>query len=42
LRRTDAEECVYALKFLLHFVGDMHQPLHASDNNDAGGNSVKG
>ena len=38
---TDAGERVYALKFLLHFVGDMHQPLHASDNNDAGGNRVK-
>jgi hypothetical protein len=35
---TDAEERLFALKFLLHFVGDMHQPLHASDN---GGNSVK-
>jgi hypothetical protein len=34
---TDAEERVFALKFLLHFIGDMHQPLHASDNNDAGG-----
>jgi len=38
---TDAEERLFALKFLLHFVGDMHQPLHASDNNDAGGNGVK-
>jgi hypothetical protein len=38
---TDSEERVFALKFLLHFVGDMHQPLHASDNNDAGGNSIK-
>ncbi len=38
---TDADERLVALKFLLHFVGDMHQPLHASDNNDAGGNSVK-
>jgi hypothetical protein len=38
---TDAEERIVALKFLLHVVGDMHQPLHASDNNDAGGNSVK-
>jgi hypothetical protein len=27
-----------ALKFLLHFVGDMHQPLHAADDHDAGGN----
>jgi hypothetical protein len=38
---TDAEERLYALKFLLHFIGDMHQPLHSSDNHDAGGNSVK-
>jgi hypothetical protein len=30
-----------ALKFLVHFVGDMHQPLHCSDNNDRGGNDVK-
>lgn len=38
---TDPEERLVALKFLLHFVGDMHQPLHCSDNHDRGGNSVK-
>jgi hypothetical protein len=38
---TDAEERVFALKFLLHLVGDLHQPLHAADHGDAGGNSVK-
>lgn len=27
-----------ALKFLIHFVGDIHQPLHAANNNDRGGN----
>ena len=27
-----------ALKFLLHLVGDVHQPLHAADDHDAGGN----
>jgi S1/P1 Nuclease len=27
-----------ALQFLLHLVGDVHQPLHASNNGDAGGN----
>jgi hypothetical protein len=32
---------VVALKFLLHFVGDMHRPLHASDHDDKGGNGVK-
>jgi hypothetical protein len=30
-----------ALKFLIHFVGDLHQPLHAVDNHDRGGNDVK-
>ncbi|CAF1615410.1 unnamed protein product [Rotaria magnacalcarata] len=26
--------------FLVHFVGDIHQPLHVGFNNDAGGNGV--
>jgi hypothetical protein len=30
-----------ALMFLVHFVADMHQPLHCSDNKDKGGNDVK-
>jgi hypothetical protein len=30
-----------ALAFLVHFVGDLHQPLHAGDRNDRGGNDVK-
>jgi len=29
------------LMFLIHFIGDMHQPLHSSDNGDRGGNSVR-
>lgn len=29
-----------ALLFLVHFVGDMHQPLHCADNHDRGGNDV--
>jgi S1/P1 Nuclease len=37
----DHEEQVVALKFLLHFVGDIHQPLHSSDDNDRGGNNKK-
>lgn len=40
LRGTDPERLL-ALKFLLHFVGDVHQPLHAANNNDSGGNAVK-
>jgi hypothetical protein len=29
-----------ALRFLIHFVADVHQPLHAEDNDDRGGNQV--
>ena len=28
-----------ALKFVVHFVGDVHQPLHDEDNGDKGGNT---
>ena len=34
---TDAHERLRALQFLLHLIGDLHQPLHASNNNDNGG-----
>ena len=27
-----------ALRFLIHFMGDLHQPLHVANNNDRGGN----
>jgi hypothetical protein len=27
-----------ALRYVIHFVGDIHQPLHDEDNNDQGGN----
>ena len=37
---TPAAERLRALQFLLHFVGDLHQPLHAADDHDAGGNRV--
>ena len=29
------------LMLLIHFIGDMHQPLHCSDNKDRGGNDVR-
>jgi hypothetical protein len=38
---TDLEEQVVALKFLLHFVGDLHQPLNDSDDHDRGGNDKR-
>ncbi|MDO7843947.1 S1/P1 nuclease [Sphingomonas immobilis] len=40
-RATPAKERVMALAFLIHFVGDLHQPLHAGDKTDKGGNDVK-
>lgn len=30
-----------ALKFLVHFVGDVHQPMHASPREDSGGNGFQ-
>lgn len=38
--KTDPAERLMAFKFVLHFVGDLHQPLHAADNQDRGGNCV--
>jgi len=29
-----------ALKWIVHLLGDLHQPLHAADNGDLGGNRV--
>jgi len=29
------------LKFLVHFMGDVHMPLHVGDDNDAGGNDKR-
>jgi hypothetical protein len=38
---TDPAERLVALQFVLHLVGDLHQPLHASDDHDKGGNDKK-
>jgi S1/P1 Nuclease len=38
---TSLPERNEALKWLVHLVGDLHQPLHAADNDDAGGNRVE-
>jgi hypothetical protein len=38
---TDPDERIVALKFLLHLVGDVHQPLHAADDHDRGGNEKR-
>lgn len=38
--RSDAER-LQSLKFLVHFVGDIHQPMHAGYARDRGGNTVQ-
>jgi len=35
------EERAEALKFFVHFVGDLHQPLHCGHGDDSGGNRVR-
>jgi hypothetical protein len=39
-RSLPPQQRLEALKFVVHFVGDLHQPLHASDNGDRGGNEI--
>lgn len=38
---TPTTERVMAAQFLLHLVGDLHQPLHVADDNDEGGNQKR-
>jgi len=38
--RAGAARRSEALKFVLHFVADLHQPLHCEDDHDEGGNTV--
>jgi hypothetical protein len=40
-RSAPAAERAEALRFLIHFVADMHQPLHVGDRGDRGGNDVQ-
>ncbi len=35
------EERVDALKYIVHFVGDIHQPMHVSREEDKGGNTIQ-
>jgi len=39
--RAPPSERLRALQFLLHLVGDLHQPLHAADEHDRGGNEER-
>src|SRR5713226_6422667 len=38
--KADAAKRAEALRYIIHFVGDLHQPLHATTNADEGGNCV--
>lgn len=38
---TSVEEKKEALIFLIHLVGDMHQPMHTGRGEDLGGNTIK-
>lgn len=38
--QTPHQDRLDALRFLIHFVGDLHQPLHTADRHDKGGNNL--
>ena len=38
---TSAEKKEFFLKMLVHFVGDLHQPLHVGRSKDKGGNMIQ-
>lgn len=40
LKSGDAKSRAEALRFVIHFLGDIHQPLHDETNGDRGGNCV--
>ncbi|MBV7528507.1 S1/P1 nuclease [Chitinophaga sp. sic0106] len=39
-RQLPQEQKVFALTFLIHMMGDMHQPLHVGRDEDQGGNKM--
>jgi hypothetical protein len=39
--QTSFKEKQLALKYLVHFIGDVHMPFHTADDNDKGGNGKK-
>lgn len=40
-KMTTFQQKADALKFIIHFVGDMHQPMHVSRAEDKGGNVIQ-
>lgn len=39
--KSSMDEKRLALRFIVHIIGDLHQPLHAGGGNDRGGNDFK-
>jgi len=39
--KSSQEDKVFYLKFLVHLMGDLHQPLHVGRGEDQGGNAIK-
>jgi hypothetical protein len=39
-KRADSRSRANTLRYIIHFVGDLHMPLHATTNSDEGGNCV--
>src|SRR4051812_28668632 len=37
-KNRSAEDRAKALRYVIHFIGDLHQPLHTTTNDDQGGN----
>jgi hypothetical protein len=38
--KAQKNQKVMALKYLVHFIGDLHQPMHVSHADDKGGNAI--
>ena len=40
-KNNSLEDRQMALRFVIHLIGDVHQPLHVGDDDDRGGNQVQ-
>lgn len=40
-RKNDQASRIFAVKALVHLIADIHQPLHAADDGDHGGNDIE-
>jgi len=40
-KSTSSDDRLFALKFVIHMAGDVHQPLHVASADDRGGNAIQ-